>query len=112
MGTNAATSWKYKLGQLDVVGTGALVPSVTCLFIGLAWAGSKYGWSNARIIVLFTISALLLGAFAWIQYKKGDSATLPPRIILQRSILFGFLFSSCNNAALDVTAYYVSLSHC
>lgn len=102
-------SWKQKLSQIDLIGTGVLVPSVTCIFMGMAWAGTKYDWANARIVVLFALVAVLLAAFAWVQYKKGESATLPPRIMSQRSILFGFLFSSCNNAALNVISYYVSV---
>ena len=75
------------------------------------WGGSKYGWGDVRIIVLLSLSVLLIGLFALQQWRKGDNATLPPRIIGHRSLISGMWFSLCNNSALSIVDYYVSLSH-
>ena len=96
-----------KINRLDLLGTAIFVPSITALLLALQWGGSKYGWANARIIVLLALFVALLVAFVYLQKLKGDRATLPPRIIMQRSILFGASFSFCNNAALAVIDYYV-----
>jgi MFS family permease len=99
-----------KLTQLDVLGMTFFVPSITSLMLGLQWGGTKYGWQDCRIIAIFCVFAVLLLLFGWLQYRKQDRATLPPRIISQRNIIFGFIFSCCNNAALSIIEYYVSLA--
>lgn len=50
-------------------------------------------WSNGRIIALLTIAFVLLIAFVLIQTWRPRTATVPPRIFMQRSILAGFWVS-------------------
>ncbi len=102
--------FSQKLAQLDLLGTALFVPSLTSLMLGLQFGGNKYGWGNGRIIAMFCIFAVLLFSFIWLQYRKQDRTTLPPRIISQRNIVFGFIFSCCNNAASSIVEYYVSLA--
>ncbi len=104
---NMSLPWKDKLKRLDLLGTAVFVPSVTALLLALQWGGSQYGWASARIIALLAVFAALLGLFAYLQYRQGDNATLPPRIMGQRSILFGAWFAGCLNAACSVVDYYV-----
>ncbi|KAF1350670.1 major facilitator superfamily domain-containing protein [Delphinella strobiligena] len=108
--TNADLPWKDKIKQLDPLGTAVFLPAVTCLFIGLEYGAVEYGYSNARVVTLFLVSGGLLVAFGWIQWKRQDNATLPPRILRQRSILAGFLFSLCTNSALNVVRYVLHLN--
>ena len=104
---NRRLSWKAKLKQLDLIGNLVFVPGLTCLFLALSWAGSKYAWSSPIIIVLFLLFAALLAGFGYDQYRRGDSATLPPRILKQRSVIAGFIFSMCTNSFVNVLAYYM-----
>jgi len=101
--------WKQKLQRLDLVGTAVFVPSITALLLALQWGGSTYGWANARIIALLAVFAVLIGIFGYLQHRQGDNATLPPRIIKQRSILFGAWFACCVNASLSVIDYYMPI---
>jgi MFS family permease len=105
---NLSLPLKAKFERLDLLGTAIFVPSITALLLALQWGGSAYGWANVRIIVLLVLFAVLTGAFGWLQYRKGDRATLPLRIIKQQSILCGAWFSFCTNASLSVFDYYVS----
>jgi MFS family permease len=104
---NLSLPLKAKLARLDLLGTAIFVPSITALLLALQWGGSKYGWASARIIILLVAFTALIGIFGWLQYRKGDSATLPTRIITRRSILCGAWFSFCTNASLSVVDYYV-----
>ncbi|KAI9727502.1 MAG: hypothetical protein M1828_006444 [Chrysothrix sp. TS-e1954] len=104
---NAGLPLRDKLRRLDLLGTAVFVPSIVALLLALQWGGSKYGWGNARIIVLLVLFVILLAVFVYIQYRKQDLATLPPRIITQRSVIAGMLFAVCNNASLGVINYYV-----
>lgn len=106
--STASLTFMQKLAKVDILGTIIFVPSIVVLLLALQWGGTTYGWANARIIVCFVMFAALLAAFAYLQYRKQDAATLPPRIIMRRSILAGMLFASCNNSALNVVEYYVS----
>lgn len=109
---NADLPWRGKIAQLDLIGTAMFIPSITCLFAALQFGSTNYGWKDARTILLFVIFGVLLAVFLLVQLKYQDKATLPPRIIRQRSILAGFVFSFCMNSALNVIVYYVSLEHC
>lgn len=88
-----------KVKKLDLLGTAVFVPSITFLLLALQWGGSTYGWGNARIVVLFAVFGLL---FVWLQWRAGDDALLPPRIMRQRSILAGIWFVFCNSSSLSV----------
>lgn len=99
---------KEKVGKLDLLSTAVFVPSIVSLLLALQWGGSRYGWGSARIIVLFAFCVVLVGLFAWLQWRSGDEALLPPRIMSQRSILSGMWFIFCNSSALSVIDYYVS----
>ncbi|KAL4812682.1 major facilitator superfamily domain-containing protein [Aspergillus spinulosporus] len=105
----AGLSVVEKCKRLDISGTLAFVPAIACLLIGLQWGGVKYGWANARIIVLLVLFAVLVGVFAFLQYRKNEDATLPPRIMTQRSVLAGAWFNACSNGILAVTEYYMSI---
>jgi len=102
-------SWAHKLKRFDWVGTVCMMPSICCLLVALQWGGQLYSWKDAQIIVLFFLFSLLLGIFAWRQHRLQDNATLPPRIFRMRSVLAATWFSSCINATLAITEYYISI---
>ena len=101
------TTWRQKLSQLDLVGNLVFVPSLTCLFMALSWAGVKYPWSSPTIIGLLCVFVVLLAVFAVDQWLKQDTATLPPNVLKNRSVLSGFVFSLCCNSAMQVVEYYL-----
>lgn len=100
---------KEKVQRLDPFGTLLVVPAITCFLMALQWGGIKYGWKDWRIILLFLLFGTLFSAFAYVQYRRGEAATLPPRIVKQRSIIAALWFSSCCNGALAVTEAYISI---
>lgn len=97
-----------KINELDLLGTFFFLPSIVCLLIGLQWGGSRYEWGSARIVVLLVFAALLAAAFIAVQIWKQEKATVPPRIIKQRSIAFGTWFSFWLGAGYFLLIYYVS----
>lgn len=100
-------SLKQKVVELDLVGNLLFIPSLTCLFLALSWAGTKYPWNSGTVIGLLITFAVLLALFAYDQKRRGDKATLPPRILGNRSVLAGFVFALCTNAAMNVFEYYL-----
>ncbi|GKZ71873.1 hypothetical protein AnigIFM50267_007919 [Aspergillus niger] len=100
------TPLKEKLQQLNLSGMVALIPGVVCLCLALQWAGTTYNWSNGRIIALLVLAFILLIAFVVIQIWKPEQATLPPKILFQRSIASGFWVSCCQGAHTMIIIYY------
>jgi hypothetical protein len=70
----ARLTWKERAGQLDLLGTLFFMPAVVCLLLALQWGGSKYAWSNGRIIALFVVFGILITVFVGIQIWKKDIA--------------------------------------
>lgn len=88
-----------RIKQLDLIGASLLIPAIVCLLLALQWGGNKYPWSNSRIIGLFVGFGLIIILFIFSQLKLGEKATLPPRILKQRTIasacLFVVFFGGC-----------------
>ncbi|KAL8910440.1 MAG: hypothetical protein Q9171_004278, partial [Xanthocarpia ochracea] len=98
-----------KMNELDILGTLAFLPSIVCLLIGLQWGGTRYPWASARIVVLLVFAGLLGIAFIAIQIWKQEKATVPPRILQQRSIAAGTWYSFWLGAAYFVLIYYLPI---
>jgi hypothetical protein len=94
--------------SFDPLGTLLLVPAIICLLLALQWGGSRYAWNSGRVIALLVVFAVLILGFTVTQYFMQNNATVPPRILKQRSIGCGALYAFCAGAALFIITYYVS----
>jgi MFS family permease len=99
--------WSERINQLDLLGTIFFMPAVICLLLALQWGGSKYPWDDARVIALFVLFGVLIIVFLVIQYYKGDNATVPPRILKQRSVAAGCWFAFCLGSSFFIMIYYL-----
>ncbi|KKP02454.1 MFS transporter [Trichoderma harzianum] len=97
------------LDRFDLIGTLILIPWVICLLLALQWGGSQYAWTSWRIILLLVLFAVLFVLWIFIQYKQGNKATLPLRIIKQRSMASGMIYMFCLFSAFFVINYYVPI---
>lgn len=96
--------------NLDPIGTAFFLPSMISLLLALQWGGSTYSWSSWRIILLLVIFAVMMVGFIAVQvWLKDTTATLPARIITQRTVAFGALFQLCIGSAMMVVVYYMPL---
>lgn len=98
-----------KLQQFDPMGNLAIFPGIICLILALQWGGTVYSWGSASIIVLLVVCGVLCLVFIGIQIWKQESATIPPRIVKQRSIAAGLWFGFFNGAGMMVILYYVPI---
>ncbi|KAJ5369662.1 MFS transporter [Penicillium cosmopolitanum] len=101
--------WKEQVKQFDLPGTLTMIPSIICLLLALQWGGSKYDWKNARIIVLMILFALLFAAFVGIQIWQKDRATVPVRLMKNRSVFGAAWYACCISAPMFVVAYYLPI---
>lgn len=95
--------------RLDPLGTLFFIPSVVCLLLALQWGGAAYAWSNWRIIVLFVFFGLLGASFAAVQIYMPDTASVPPRIITQRTVFFATSFTFFLAGSMLCLVYYLPI---
>ncbi|KFY12790.1 hypothetical protein V491_06659 [Pseudogymnoascus sp. VKM F-3775] len=97
------------INRLDPIGTLCFVPSIVCLVLALEWGGTTYPWSNPKVIGLLVTSIVLFIAFCIVQVIKPDTATVPVRIITQRSIISGVLYMLMITGSMMVIIYFLPI---
>ncbi|KAF2464463.1 efflux pump antibiotic resistance protein [Lindgomyces ingoldianus] len=80
-----------KVQHMDPLGTVIFLSAVCCLLIILQLGGQKIAWASARAVMLFLGFGFLIAVFCFLQWEKGEYATIPPRILMKRSIYMGAL---------------------
>jgi hypothetical protein len=98
-----------RIKELDLIGASILIPGVICLLLALQWGGNTYPWNNSRIIGLFVGAGLLLSLFVASQIYLGEKATIPPRILKQRTVLAAAGFVFFFGSAIFILMYYLPL---
>jgi len=101
--------FKARFKQFDPFGTAVFMPCVICVLLALQWGGTKYHWSNGRIIALFVVAGILAITFGLIQVWQQENATIPPRILKQRTIGFAFWYVAALGGSFFVMIYYVPI---
>jgi hypothetical protein len=95
--------------RLDPIGMFFFLPGIVSLLLALQWGGSTYSWNDGRIIALFVVFAVLILAFAAVQILKPNTATIPPKIITQRSVFFGTLFTFFLAGSMLISVSYLPI---
>lgn len=98
-----------KFKELDLAGTSVLLPGIVSLLLALQWGGSKYTWGSPTIIGLLVCAAVLLIAFVGIQFWRDEKATIPPRILKQRSIAFGSIVALSIGSCFMLLVFYLPI---
>lgn len=102
-------TFQQRLNELDYVGPIFFVPAMVCLILALQLGGTRFDWNSLPIILLFSAFATLLLIWTFTQYRLGEKATIPFRIMFQRTILCSALFSFFTGAAMNVLTFYIPL---
>ena len=105
--SDTSINFRQKLVELDPLSNLLLIPALTSLFIALSWAGTKYPWGDAKVIGPLVTFTVLIVAFLYNQRRRGDAAALPPRIMKNRNVIAGAIFTLCTNSAINVLEYYL-----
>ncbi|ORY18399.1 MFS transporter [Clohesyomyces aquaticus] len=98
-----------RVDRFDPIGTLLLVPAVICLLLALQWGGVKYPWANGRIIALFIIGGLAFLGFIGVQIWKQENATVPPRIMRNRTVWASVLYAFGLGASFFIGVYYIPI---
>lgn len=90
---------RTRLQHLDALGAVTLIAAICCLLLALQWGGTTYPWKSSKIIGLFIGFGLLAIVFGLLQWKLGENATVPLRLLRQRSVLMGCFYAALINMA-------------
>ncbi|CAF9937715.1 MAG: hypothetical protein HETSPECPRED_000625 [Heterodermia speciosa] len=96
-----------KLKQLDPMGIIVFFGSISCLFLALQWGGSRYSWSSSKVIGLFVGFGTLSIVFGILQYCLGERATLPLRMLRDRTVVYGALSLFFISLSSNIKLYYL-----
>ncbi|KAK4502565.1 hypothetical protein PRZ48_005991 [Zasmidium cellare] len=100
---------RQQLAQLDLLGELFLLPSIICLLLALQWGGAQYAWSNGRIIALFVVFGVTLLAFITVQILRPNTATIPPRLLKNRTIVAGMFYTFCMASMMMLAVYFLPI---
>ena len=95
--------------KFDPAGNILLAPGIVCLLLAVQWGGVRYAWSNGQVVALLVVGAVLLIGFVGTQIWQKENATIPPRIISQRSIAAGTVTTIGFGASLIITSFYLPI---
>ena len=105
----AELGWKERVKEFDLFGTAFFIPAIICLLLALQWGGTKYPWGSGRIIALFVLFGVLIMVFIGIQFWKQDSATVPPRIMKNRSVAAAAWFAFTLGSFFLLLVYFLPI---
>ncbi|KAH5296153.1 hypothetical protein HBI12_213810 [Parastagonospora nodorum] len=98
-----------KLKHLDPIGTILFLGSIVSLLLALQWGNQKISWDSATSIGLFFCFGIGTIAFTTLQWRLGEYATIPFRVIRIRSIYMGALVLFTLGVASISLAFYLPL---
>lgn len=94
---------------LDLIGNFLLILAAVMLFLALQFNEQYWAWGSARIVGLLVGSGVTAIFFVLWQWRQGDKALLPPRIVLQRSVAVSCLGAFFIYGTFLVHAYYLPI---
>lgn len=103
-------TWREQLLKFDLEGTAFFLPAIVCLLLALQWGGSKYEWNSGRIVALLVLFGVLIIGFLCVQAWKGENATVPPRVFLNRNVWGSAWFGAMLGAGFFAMVYYLRKS--
>jgi hypothetical protein len=95
--------------NFDFLGPVIFIPAVVCLLLALQWRGSQYPWKSPIIIALLSAFCVIITIWAFIQLPMGERATIPTRLITQRTVLFSSMYFFFLYAAFVILVFYLPL---
>ncbi|KAL7911483.1 MFS multidrug transporter [Trichoderma velutinum] len=106
---NEHTTFVEKIMRFDPFGNLLFIPAIICLLLALQWGGTLYPWNNGRIIALFILFGVLIIGFIFVQRRQGENATVPPRIISNRSVWASCLYIFFLGSSFYLMVYYIPI---
>ncbi|CAK1364246.1 unnamed protein product [Cercospora beticola] len=102
-----ALTFSGLLREMDVIGMVLMTGGLVALFLAINWGGVTRAWNSPTIITLFVLFGSLQAIFAFHAARTGEKGILPPRLIKNRNVYSGLIFSLGCVSSLSIVEYYV-----
>lgn len=100
---------KARFDQLDYVGPIFFFPACISLLLALQWAGSRFQWNSPVIVCLLVAFGVFTPVWVYTQVRLGEKATIPMRLLMQKTIFFTSIFAFFSSAAYIILIFYLPL---
>lgn len=95
--------------ELDLIGFCLFAPACIMFLLAIGWGGNEYLWDSPKIIGLFCGAFTTALFFAFWEFKKGETAMIPPRFVRNNLVVFGCCTSCFQNGGMLLLSYYLPL---
>ncbi|KAJ5888533.1 hypothetical protein N7495_008574 [Penicillium taxi] len=102
-------SWITKLRSFDWIGLLLWVPFAVCILLVLQFGGVTYTWKSPQLIALYILSVVFLLSFIYSQIRLGEKATVPPRLMKQRSMIWGSIYEFLIGGLSQLVQYFLPI---
>ncbi|KAJ4296465.1 hypothetical protein N0V90_006510 [Kalmusia sp. IMI 367209] len=99
--------FKKRIQEVDLVGAVFLICAIVCLLLALQWGGQVYPWKDSKVWGNLLGFGLIIAVFIGIQIWQKDRATIPLRVIKQRTVLVSCIFTAFLSMALYTHIFYL-----
>jgi len=100
-------TFKQRVKEMDIPGAFFLISAIVCLLLALQWGGIEYPWHDSKVFGCLIGFGLLIIIFITLQLRAGEHATIPPRIIGQRTVTAAALTLSFLAMGIYTHVYYL-----
>ncbi|KAF2401209.1 MFS general substrate transporter [Trichodelitschia bisporula] len=100
-------SMKQKIKEMDFVGAFFLISAIICLLLALQWGGITYAWNDSRVWGCMLGFGLIIIVFIFTQIRAKDQATIPLRIMKNRTITAAALTLSFLSMGIYTHVFYL-----
>lgn len=95
--------------EVDYIGPVLFIPGIICLLLALQWGGVTTTWRSPVIICLFIGGGILILSWMYSQYRLGERATVPTRLITIRTVFFAAIYGFFFYGSFVILTFYLPL---
>ncbi|KAH8832958.1 major facilitator superfamily domain-containing protein [Flagelloscypha sp. PMI_526] len=96
-----------KLQAVDWIGNLIIIAGTTLCNVGLAWAGTRYAWSDAHVLGPLVVGMVLIVLFLVHQRYIPSQPTIPWDVVSNRTTFSGFLGTFIHGIVGIAVIYYL-----
>ncbi|KAJ7599216.1 Mfs1.2 [Mycena floridula] len=100
-------SMKEKFKRLDWIGIFLVLSSTTSVIIALSWGGTKYPWSDGRIISALVLGVCGMAVFILYELRYADNPMVPHTLLSNRSSVSGYIQTFLAGLVIFGINYYI-----
>jgi MFS family permease len=102
-------SFLHKMSQMDFTGVTLCIGFFICYVLALQWGGVEKAWNDSTVIGTFVGFGILATLFILNEWWLGERASVVPRIMKHRRVLWCNVVVTLNSAGFFVLIYYLPI---